>query len=100
MMQVPSLASLSGLRIGVAVSCGVGCRRGSDLALLWLWCRPEATAPIRPLAWEPPCAAGMALKKTNKTNNNNNKIKQFKRFFQLAKTLSVFVLIKVEKSKV
>ena len=24
-----------------------------DLALLWLWCRPAATAPIRPLAWEP-----------------------------------------------
>ena len=23
----------------VAVSCGVGCRRDSDLALLWLWCR-------------------------------------------------------------
>ena len=21
-----------------------------DLALLWLWCRPAATAPIRPLA--------------------------------------------------
>ena len=32
-----------------AVSCGVGHRRGSDPALLWLWCRPEATAPIRPL---------------------------------------------------
>ena len=23
---------------GVAVSCGVGCRCGSDLALLLLWC--------------------------------------------------------------
>ena len=33
--QVQSLASLSGLRSGVAVSCGVGCRWGSDLALLW-----------------------------------------------------------------
>ena len=27
-----------------------------DPALLWLWCRPAATAPIRPLAWEPPYA--------------------------------------------
>uniref|UniRef100_A0A8D1RY84 Uncharacterized protein n=1 Tax=Sus scrofa TaxID=9823 RepID=A0A8D1RY84_PIG len=45
---------------GIAVSCGVGCRRGSDPALLWLWCRPVATAPIRPLAWEPPYAAGEA----------------------------------------
>ena len=31
----------------------VGRRRGSDLASLWLWCRPAATAPIHPLAWEP-----------------------------------------------
>ena len=31
---------------GDAVSCGVGRRRGSDPALLWLWCRPVATAPI------------------------------------------------------
>ena len=30
----------------IAVSCGVGCRRGSDLALLWLSCRLVATAPI------------------------------------------------------
>ena len=34
-----------------------------DLALLWLWRRPAATAPIRPLAWEPPCAEGAALKR-------------------------------------
>ena len=27
-----------------------------DPALLWLWCRPAATAPIQPLAWEPPNA--------------------------------------------
>ena len=29
--------------------------------LLWLWCRLAAVAPIRPLAWEPPCAAGVTL---------------------------------------
>ena len=45
------------------MSCGVGHRRGSDLALLWLWCRPAAIAPIRPLAWEPPYAADVALKR-------------------------------------
>ena len=33
----------------------------SDLALLWLWRRPAATALIRPLAWEPPRATGAAL---------------------------------------
>ena len=45
------------------MSCGVGRRHSSDLALLWLWCRPVATAPIRPLAWEPPYAMGADLKK-------------------------------------
>ena len=39
------------------MSCGVGHRHGSDLAFLWLWCRPEAAAPIGLLAWEPPGAA-------------------------------------------
>mgnify|MGYP001470762114 CR=1 FL=1 len=32
----------------------------NDLALLFLWRRPAATAPIRPLAWEPSYAAGAA----------------------------------------
>ena len=45
------------------MSCGVGRRLSSDLALLWLWHRPTATAPIRPLTWEPPNAAGAALEK-------------------------------------
>ena len=59
---VRSLTSFSGLRIRVAVSCGVGRRCGSDPVLLWLWCRLVATAPIRPLAWERPHATGAALK--------------------------------------
>ena len=42
------------------MSCGVGCRRSSDPELLWLWRRLVATAPIGPLAWEPPYAAGVA----------------------------------------
>ena len=33
------------------------------LALLWLWCRLAAAALICPLAWEPPCARGVALKR-------------------------------------
>jgi len=43
------------------VSCGVGHRWVLDPTLLWLWQRPAATALIRPLAWEPPCASGAAL---------------------------------------
>ena len=47
---------------GVAMSCGIGRRRGSVLALLGLWCSLAATAPIRPLAWEPPYVMGAAQK--------------------------------------
>ena len=32
-------------RSGDAVSFGVGGRHRSNLALLWLWCRPTATVP-------------------------------------------------------
>ena len=40
-----SLASLI-VKDLVAMSCGVGHRHGSDLALLQLWCRPAAVALI------------------------------------------------------
>ena len=46
------------------MSCAAGCRRGLDLAWLWLWRRPAAVALIPPLAWEPPYALGAALVKT------------------------------------
>ena len=67
-MQVRSLALLSGLRICVAVSYSVGFRQGIDLILLWLWLRPAAASPIRPLAWEIPYATvvGLKRKQTNK----------------------------------
>ena len=48
------------------MSCGIVCRRGSDPALLWLWCRPVAIALIRPLAWGPPDATRAALEKDEK----------------------------------
>jgi len=45
------------------MSCvSVGHRCGSDLALLWLWCRPAAAALIQPLGWELPYATSVALK--------------------------------------
>ena len=49
------------------MSCGIGYRGGSDLMLLWLWRRLAAVALIPPLAWEPPYAAGAALKRHNKS---------------------------------
>ena len=74
--SVPALAQWV-KRSGVAVSCGVGCRRGSDPAWLWLWRRPVATALIQPLAWEPPYAAGAALEKVKNTKAiPKNKTKQ------------------------
>ena len=45
------------------MSCGVGHRRGLDPVLLWLWRKLAAIVPIRPLAWELPCAVGVALKR-------------------------------------
>ena len=54
--------------------CGVGHRRGSDLALLCLWRRPAATAPIKPLAWEPPYVMGAALKKTDQKKKKEKKM--------------------------
>ena len=50
------------------MSCGEVCRCGLDPVLLWLWRRPAATAPIRPLAWEPLYAMGSALKKQTEKN--------------------------------
>ena len=34
--------------------------------MLWLWYRPADLALIRPLAWEPPSATSVALKKRKK----------------------------------
>ena len=48
------------------MSCGVGYRHSSDLAMLWLRRRLAAVDLIRPLVWEPPYAMGAALKKKTK----------------------------------
>ena len=63
------------------MNCGVGLRCGSDLSLLWLWHRPAATAPIRPRAWEPPYAAGAALKGQKTKTKTKQKNKQKKLFW-------------------
>ena len=56
------------------MSCSVGRRHSLDPALLRLWCRLAATAPTRPLAWEPPYAEGAALK-TQKDKKKKKKKK-------------------------
>ena len=52
----------------------MGRRCGSDPVWLWLRCRLAAVAPIGPLAWEPPYAAGAALK-DKKTKEKKEKKK-------------------------
>ena len=51
------------------MSCGVGCSRGLDSVLLWLWC----PAPIVFLAWKPPYDTGLARKSKKKPKKQNNK---------------------------
>ena len=45
---------------------GAGHRLNSDLAFLWLCCRPAATALIQSVVWEPPYATDIALKNRGK----------------------------------
>ena len=73
--QVLSLASLSALRIR---HCHELCCRSQTWLgsfLLYLWGRPAAAAPVRPLAWELSYAMSVALKRPKKkkrqeTNNH------------------------------
>ena len=58
------------------MSCGVGCRHGSDQVFLWLWL--EVAALIQPLAWELTYAAHAALnKQTNKNIPKHVEAKQY-----------------------
>ena len=61
------------------MSCGVGCRHGLDPALLWLWRKLVAAAPIQPLAWEYPYPVSEALKSKNKQTKNS----QIRSYFTL-----------------
>ena len=63
-MWVQSLASMGELR---TQNCRELCRlQTRHVAVLWLWCRLAAIAPIPSLAWKLPCALGAALKKKDR----------------------------------
>ena len=70
------LASLIGLSIPCCweLWCRSQMRLGSG-TLLCLCCRLAATAPSSPLAWEPPYAVGVALKKTQHTHTQQKQWK-------------------------
>ena len=71
------------------MSCGVGCRRGLDPELLWLRRRLVATAPIQPLAWEPPYAAGAAQEIATTTTTTKDKKTKKKKKKRKKKRISV-----------
>ena len=58
--------------------------------MLWLWHRPIATAPITPLAWEPPYAVDAALK---------NKIRPFAATWMELETLTLSEVNQKEEDK-
>ena len=67
-----AVSSIPGLALRVkhpvfATNYGIVHRYVSDVGLLWLC--TAAAAPIRPLAWELPCAGGTALKRNKQTKN-------------------------------
>ena len=53
----------------------MGRRHSSDPVLLWLWRRPVATAPIQPLAWDPPYAAGATQENAKRPKKKKKKKK-------------------------
>ena len=69
--SIPGLAQW--VRIPRCRELCVGCRCGSDPVLLWLWRRPAATAPIQPLAWEPPYVTGAAQEMAKRKKKKNCK---------------------------
>ena len=73
-LQVQSLALLRRLRIRHCRE--LWCRSQTwllDMALQWLCCSQEATAPIWPLAWETPYASDVALKSKTTTTTTTKK---------------------------
>ena len=71
-----SIPGLSSLRIwsGVALSCDVSCKHNLNPALLWLWLRPAAAAPIGPLAWELPYHRWGPKKQNQKIKTNKKSL--------------------------
>ena len=71
--MIPGLTQWGKDLAGVAVSCDVGRRFGSDPEVLWQWRRLAAAAPIRPIAWKLPYAVGAALKRPKKKKKGKKK---------------------------
>ena len=81
---IPGLAQGS----SVAVSCGVDGKCSLDPTFLWLWHKLAAVAPIQPLAWELPYAAGAALKSEKKKKKKKKKEKKKEDFISILQQAS------------
>ena len=81
------------------MSCDLGHRHGSDPAWLWLWHRPAAEAPIRPLAWELPYAIGAALKSKRKKKKSKQN-KQTYRLGIISNRNLLITVLHIRKSKI
>ena len=57
--------------------------------MLWLWCRPAATVPVGPLAWESTYVAGAALKRPKKKRKEKENTVASKRIKYLRVTKEV-----------
>ena len=74
----------------IAANCGISPRCSSNLALLWLWCRSAAAAPIQLLAWELPYAMDAALKRkkcellitSNNVDESQNSYGEWRKSYQ------------------
>ena len=60
-----------------------------DPALLWLWCRLAGAAPIRCLAWEPPYAESVSLKRQKKQTKKKNEGRKREREKEERKTRQI-----------
>ena len=65
-----------------------------DPELLWLWYRPAAMAPIRPLAWEFPYAVSVDLKGNKTKQKTIQKCEKKKR-----KKKKIFLKCEVRSSR-
>ena len=65
--------------------------------MLWLWRRPVATAPIQPLAWEPPYAEGaaqeIATTTTTKRQKKKKKIPKVQSMKEIMEKLGFFIFL-------
>ena len=73
--SIPGLAQL-GQQSGVAVSCGLRHRCGSDLA--WLWCRPAAAAPVWPPSLRTSICHRYSPKKKKESTDSTQALSCFK----------------------